>query len=463
MKLISLEAAERQARDKNTKPRAVPNDVITEDSAALEFSARHCEQLRYCHDTAAWFKWGGNSWRVEKTGLAFEWARLLARSISEDADAKTRALINRTTFAAGVERFARSDRKLAETAEYWDRDPFLLGTPGGTVDLVRGSLRPGNPQDGITKETAVAPARTADCPRWMDFLDEATGGDAELIRFLQQWAGYSLTGDTREHALVFVFGPGGNGKSVFLNALTGILKDYATTAAMDAFTHSHGDKHPTDLAMLRGARLVTASETEEGRAWAEARIKALTGGDPITARFMRQDFFTFVPSFKLTVVGNHQPVLRNVDDAARRRFNIVPFVRKPETPDKRLEEKLKTEWPGILRWMIDGCLDWQKNGLVRPESVNAATNDYFSEQDVFRQWLDDECDVEPGNDYKWETTAELFASWTSYAKAAGELPGTLKTFAPAMRRHGFTDKRTKQYRGWAGLRLIQDENRRGDG
>ena len=206
-------------------------------------------------------------------------------------------------------------------------------------------LRQADHADGITKLTAVAPAPTADCPRWLAFLDETTGGDADLIRFLQQWCGYCLTGETREHALVFVHGGGGNGKSVFLNTITRIMHDYATTAAMDTFTASKFDKHPTDLAMLRGARLVTASETEEGRAWAEARVKQMTGGDPITARFMRQDFFTFFPNFKLFIIGNHKPVLQNVDDAAKRRFNIVPFTRKPEKPDRELETKLAGEWP----------------------------------------------------------------------------------------------------------------------
>jgi putative DNA primase/helicase len=142
---------------------------------------------------------------------------------------------------------------------------------------------------------------------------------------------------------------------VYQNTLAGILKNYAEAAAMETFVASGSDKHPTDLAMLNGARLVTASETEEGRAWAEARIKQMTGGDPIKARFMRQDFFEYIPQFRLLLVGNHQPTLRNVDDAARRRFNIVPFIHKPPAPDRDLEAKLRAEWPGILRWMIEGC------------------------------------------------------------------------------------------------------------
>ena len=280
--------------------------------------------------------------------------------------------------------------------------------PGGTVDLRTGAVREASPKDYITKNTAVAPAATPYCPLWMRFLDEVTGGDAELICFLQQMAGYALTGDTCEHALMFIYGAGGNGKSVFLNAITGILADYAATAPMDSFTASPGDRHPTDLAMLRGARLVTASETEEGRPWAEARIKQMTGGDRITARFMRQDNFTFIPQLKLIIVGNHKPVLHNVDDAARRRFNIIPFVRKPAAPDPDLEAKLKAEGPGILRWMIEGCLDWQRHGLQRPTAVCAATEEYFADQDVMAQWLADACDVEPENPHKWEATSDLF-------------------------------------------------------
>jgi putative DNA primase/helicase len=287
--------------------------------------------------------------------------------------------------------------------------------------------------------------------RWEKFLEETTGNDRELIRYLQQWAGYSLTGDTKEHALVFVYGGGGNGKSVFLNTISGIIGEYGIVAAMDTFTASKDTKHPTDLAMLRGARMVTASETEEGRAWAEARIKQMTGGDEISARFMPQDFFTFKPQFKLTIVGNHKPVLQNVDDAARRRFNII--TRKPATPDRELEQKLKAEWPAILRWMILGCLDWQKHGLVRPDSIVQATEEYFNDQDLFGQWLDECGDVERDNPHKWESAAELFKSWKEYAETAGERPGTTKSLAALVSR-GFAKKRVTGGRtAYVGVRL----------
>lgn len=416
---------------------SIANDIVTEDSAAMQFVDLHGKSLRYCHSSGGWYRWNGVYWERDQTGCAFQWARELARQLGEDQDKRSRYITNKTSFASGVERFCKSDPAVAVTIDYWDRDPWLLGTPGGTVDLRTGVLCDSRHEDGITRSTSVAPADRANCPLWLRFLNEATGGDAELIRFLQQWCGYCLAGITREHALVFVYGPGGNGKSVLINIVTSILFNYATTAAMDTFTASHSDKHPADLAMLRGARLVTASETEEGRAWAESRIKQMTGGDPITARFMRQDFFTYTPQFKLTIIGNHKPVLHNVDDAARRRFNIVPFVLQPATPDRQLEAKLAGEAGAILRWMIDGCLDWQAHGLVRPASVTAATEAYFSDQDLMGQWIEDACEIQLGNPRIWDKSSEMFDSWTDYSHKAGEPPGSKKAFGQAMQRRGF--------------------------
>jgi putative DNA primase/helicase len=304
----------------------------------------------------------------------------------------------------------------------------------------------------------VPPADEANCPLWLNFLGETFGDDAGLIRFLQQWAGYNLTGDTREHALLFGTGKGGNGKGVWLNVHTNILKDYATTATMETFVSSFADRHTTDVAMLNRARMVTASETEEGRAWAEARIKQMTGGDPITARFMRQDNFTFKPEFKLTIIGNHKPQLCNVDDAARRRFNIIPFDRQPAVPDRELEGKLMSEAPGIFRWMIEGCLDWQKNGLVRPQSVIAATKSYFEDQDLMSQWLEEECDVDPANQFKSESVALLFEAWTAYCTNAGEKLVSKKSFSNQLISRGFERSRNGKVRSFLGLRLRRRPN-----
>jgi putative DNA primase/helicase len=428
--------------------------TVTQDGIAQVFARRFEDQLRFCHHTGAWFEWTGTHWKMDKTSLAFQFCRELSREFTMDSGQTELKEVRRISFAGGVEKFAKSDRLMAVTCEIWDRDPFLLGTPAGTVDLRTGKLREPDPADGITRITSVSPAATVDCPRWLQFLEQ-TFGDAELIGFIKQWGGYCLTGDINEHALVFGFGNGKNGKSVWMNTITGIMGDYATTAAMETFTASKFDRHPTELAMLRGARLVTASETEEGRSWAESRIKQITGGDPITARFMQKDFFTFQPNFKLSIIGNHKPLLRNVDEAARRRFNLIPFNRTPINIDPLLGQKLRAEWPGILRWLIEGCLDWQNRGLVRPKSVIAATESYFEDQDLIGQWLDEKCDAEPENKYKWEATAMLFASWTEFSNLAGEGPGSRKTFSTELTRRGFENfsQGHANIRSFRGLRL----------
>jgi putative DNA primase/helicase len=427
------------------------DDLVTEDSAAEGFVELHGDGLRYCHTRGSWFCWNGARWVPDETARAFHYARQLARGLARIQDERRQYITSKVSFASGVERFARSDPRIAVTAKDWDCDPWVLGTPDGTIDLRTGTLRTSARADGITKTTSVGP-ETAGCPLWLRFLDEATGGDQELIRFLQQWTGYCLTGVTREHALLFVYGGGGNGKSVFLNTVLSILGDYATASAMETFTASNNDKHPTDLAMLAGARLVTASETEEGKAWAESRIKQMTGGDPITARFMRQDFFTYMPQFKLTVIGNHKPTLRNVDEAARRRFNIVPFTRKPANPDPRLGERLMAEAGAILQWMIDGCLDWQDNGLVRPACVISATEEYFSDQEVFPRWLEEECISDPNSTVS-EKGSILYKSWADYAKSVGASPGKLVEFREKMERAGFRYRRTTKVREFVGVRL----------
>lgn len=417
---------------------------VSEDSIAAAFTAKYGATLRYDRDRGRWYEWDGFRWQQDDLDRAFHYTRTLARELGGGERTLCKAGV-----ARGVEAFARADPVHAVNSSTWDADPMLLGTPGGTVDLRTGLLRPADPHDFITKQTAVTPD-AGEPVRWLRFLDESLAGDDELIEFIRRWCGYCLTGETSAHALVFAFGPGGNGKSVFLNTMAAIIGDYATVAAMDTFTASRNERHPTELAMLQGARLVTSSETEEGRKWADAKVKALTGGDPISARFMRQDHFTFRPQFKLMIAGNHLPQLSNVDDAMRRRLNLVPFVNRPARKDEELMDKLKAEHGQILRWAVEGCLAWRKGGLARPEAVNAATDSYFEEQDLFGQWIDDRCIVDPG---KWELPAKLYQSWCSYAKEAGDEPGPIKTMKPRLERRGFRSAKTSGMRVYRGLAL----------
>jgi putative DNA primase/helicase len=368
--------------------------------------------------------------------------------------------MSRASSASGVERFAQADRAFAVTADAWDRDAWSLGTPGGTVDLHTGEIHPARPGDMITRLTAATPIALSEfdparhCPRWLAFLDHATGGDTDAIRFIQQWAGYSLTGDTREEALLFVHGPGGSGKSTAINTLADAMGDYAVNVATETITASKYDRHSTELARLHGARLARASETEAGRAWAESRLKALTGGDTITARFMRCDDFEFKPAFKLTIIGNHAPRIVNVDEAMRRRFNVLPFTHPPQRADSSLKDALQAEWPGVLSWAIQGCLDWQRNGLTRPAAVIQATDAYFAEQDTFALWLEASCEVGKGFA---ATMSDLSQSFRSFALQAGdEQPMGSKGFSQLMQTRGFQPIKNTcgiRGRGFAGVRL----------
>ena len=426
----------------------------TEDAAALSFA--HCNPyLRFCHSLGQWLIWDGVAWRPDQTVHVFDLIRNHCREHSEfaaETPGDTKKFCS-PAFVAGVERFLKSDRQYATTAEQYDTDDWILNTPDGMVSLKDGRILPHDPDKYCTKVTAVSPG--GDCPLWREFLEVVTDGDNELIDYLQRLAGYCLTGSTREHSLHFIYGTGANGKGTFLNALAGVLNDYAAIAPIETFTETHGERHPTELAMLDGPRLVLAQETESGRKWAETRIKALTGGDPISARRMRQDFFTFTPKFKLVIAGNHKPTLSTVDEAIRRRIHVVPFVVTVplERRDKALGEKLKAEWPGILAWAIEGCVEYcVRDGLEPPDSVVDATDAYLRSQNVLLEWIEDACERRPDC---WEKPSLLFANWRAWAKAANEPVGTQKNFVERMEAADFQQCRDREHDGryWKGIQV----------
>ena len=252
---------------------------------------------------------------------------------------------------------------------------------------------------------------------------------------------------------MFIYGPGGTGKSVFLSVLSGVLGDYSTTAAMDVLTATKYSDHPTEIAVLAGARLVTASETDEGRSWSEARVKTLTGGDRLSARFMRQDYFEFDPTFKLMLSANTLPNLRDSGTAMRRRFRVVPFDKIPESVDLELGDKLKSEWPGILAWAIEGCALWREAGLGTAARIEAETNRYFDESDHFGGWLESCCELcEPSEGYELATL--LFASWNKYLARIHEPEENSTRFGRRLRALGLDKHKTGTVR-WHGIRLNQ--------
>lgn len=445
-------------RKKEGEPDPSGDFELTEDGVAKAFSHAYKNMLKFCHTNGKWYVWTGSHWRREDTKLAFHWCRKMCqkvRNTNPDAKAAAKALSRHNT-ATGVEKFAQADRAFAVRSDQWDRNLWLLGTPDGTVNLKTGKLKLAQQSDFVTKLAIAGPvpleefAPDQHCPRWLEFLRHATGQDEEAIRFLSQWAGYCLTGDTREEALLFVHGPGGSGKSTFINTLAAIVGDYACSMETESLTAQRHARHSTEIARLTGVRLAYASETEAGKAWAENRIKQLTGGDTMVARFMRQDDFEFKPQLKLTIVGNNRPTFEKLDSALRRRFNVLAFDQVPAQPDHGLKAALDAEHPGILAWAIRGCLDWQENGLIRPAKMLRETEEYFASEDVFANWMEENCDLGPDN---MAMSSDLLNNLNYFLRRQGRARWTTNQFADEMKSRGFSQKRTAGGNVWLGIDL----------
>lgn len=432
-------------------------DDYSDDGLATEFADIHQKELRYVGQWNKWLTYDGIRWDFDhklavhtnvrtyvhdKAAIIQEsvYNRIvseldpnLSPSKFEDAknearckaQGKTNSLKSSSTIHA-IATLARYDRRFASGVDQWDPDPWLLNTPGGTIDLKTGITRKHKYTDYIRKVTAVAPDHKAQPTMWLSFLNKIMSGDEQMVRYLQKVFGYCLVGETKEHQMYFGYGTGANGKGVTLNTMRDLLGDYGVEAAIETFIVNDTARHPTELADLQGARLVTCGETDEGQRWAEARIKMLTGGDPVKARFMRQDFFQYTPQFKLFLAGNHKPRLSNVDEAIERRFRLIPFTVTIPKPDRDtdLAKKLRQEWPSILAWAIDGCLAWQAEGLEPPAAVATATSGYIGQEDAIATWIDERCELAPDG---YTSAADLYTSWALWAKTSGEAIGTKRT------------------------------------
>ncbi len=416
------------------------NEIIrppgfTDDALALEFTEKHADSWRYVASWGRWLMWDGASWRNETTLQAYDLARLVCRAASARCKkSKIAAKVASASTVAAIERLARADRKHAATTDQWDIDSWSLNMPSGIQNLLVNESLPHEKTRYMTKITAASYGN--ECPVWLKFLSDVTAGDEDLQNYLARVAGYALTGITSEHVLFFLYGTGANGKSVFVNTLAAVWGDYATHAPIDTFMVTKGDRHPTDLAKLRGARLVIATEVSENNRWDESKIKVLTGGDTISARFMRQDFFDYKPQFKLLIAGNHKPAIRDVDEAMRRRLHLIPFTVTipPERRDKLLSEKLLRERDGILGWAVQGCCEWRRQGLNPPPRVLEATEEYFEAQDALGRWIGEACLLNPSVSSR---TAALYASWKKWAEEAGEYVGSEKRLSQNLANRGF--------------------------
>lgn len=464
---------------------------LSHDQLAIELGkAGFAKDARYVAQWSKWLFWSGSRWERDERLMHFtavrdylrakatkliEWgdkkAEAILAAVEGDAVNEAKALTQAKAVQAyardnakamrqnpcvnAIESLAKSNAELVAVPSQFDADPMMLGTPKGTVDLATGNVRPAARADYLTRQCAVAPAaRSTPCPTWMAFLHRAMNGDAQLIEFLQRVVGYTLTGQTTEHKLFFLFGTGRNGKSVFVNTIFGMMGDYAKRAPAQTFLDSHGERHPTDLAGLQGARFVAGSELPAGKAWNESIIKDLTGGDVITARFMRGDFFDYRPQFTLFIAGNHQPAIKTTDEAMRARIVLVPFtVTIPENErDPMLESKLRQEWAAILRWAIEGAVAWTQSGLQVPPSVRDASREYLDTEDHVGEFIDERLRTTSGNTLPSNELYRVFSDWQ---KNAGISPWSKKAMSQALTERGIkSEKLTGGTRGYRNLAVV---------
>lgn len=456
----------------NTDATDGAHDPCTHLANAYRVVEHFGEQLLYVQGIG-WHVWGP-PWRLDE----LEARRIvsgLGRIIADEAaamapwvasapdkaerDMREQAMAKRFRWASASESaptieysLRMAQPMLAERAEKLDADPYLLGLPDGVLDLRAGRHRPHRQDDRITKTAGCGFDEQATAPTWERFIAEIMGGDAELVEYLHRLAGYALSGQRGDHILPIFWGSGANGKSTFLGALQSTFGEYAGVAAPGLLIQRHGSEHPTGLADLQGRRLVVVSETGEAGKLNEEMVKALTGGDRITARRMRQDFYAFDPTHLLLLQTNHRPRVSGTDEGIWRRLRLVPFaVTIPaDKRDPALPEKLRAELPGILAWCWRGWLRYREHGFTEPAAVRAATAEYRDSSDLVGAFLADCCITDP---LVTTPAATLYRTYVQWAQENGERPRSQKDFGMRLSERGYERVRTGAGHRWRGLKV----------
>lgn len=392
------------------------------------------ENVRYCYTEKKWYFYNSMRWSVDNLGVILRMADKCVEAMKAEAKLYLQAdEESGGDMAKAFEKHMKSSRSnkskkamLNEIEHHlpilpiqMDRYKMALNTPSGIINLKNGDVKAHKPEYYFTKITSVDCAEAADCPRWLAFLDDIFAGDKDLIRYIQKAVGYSLTGSTAEQCAFFLYGTGRNGKSTFIDVIRDVFGDYAANIQPETIMvkSSQSNAINSDIARLKGARLVTSVEPNEGVRLNEGLLKQLTGDDTVTARKLYSEEFEFKPEFKLWMATNHKPIIRGTDTGIWRRIHMIPFnVQIPEDKvDKNLTHKLKAEMAGIFKWCIDGCLMWQREGLQMPAAVLKSVREYRREMDVISAFIEDKCTLEGT-----VQASMLYAAYVSWADSNNE-------------------------------------------
>jgi putative DNA primase/helicase len=421
----------------------------TDIANGVRLARRHRPNIRFT-ESAGWLVWDGKRWAedpksVKVQGLAKETALAIFDEIRDAADRKV--MMRHAQHSQGKRAIeamiamARSESGVLAKITDFDPDTMLFNVENGTVDLRTGELRPHRREDLITRIAPICYDAAAECELWDGFLWRVLGQDQYLYEYAQRLVGYLLTGKTSEQVLHFLYGLGANGKSVFCEILEALLGDYAIVASPEMVMARRHSGIPNDIARLRGIRATFMNETSQGSRFDEAKLKDLTGGDKLTGRFLHQEFFDFPPTHKLVIRGNHKPVINGTDDGIWRRLRLVPFIVTipPEEQDLQLIEKLRRELPGILRWAVHGCLEWQRAGLKPPAVIVEAVKEYRVESDTLGRFIAECCTIT--SKVSEVKAGVFFQRYQQFAEGAGERWMPSKDMPTEMARRGFSQKR----------------------
>ncbi|MBK9497223.1 MAG: bifunctional DNA primase/polymerase [Xanthomonadales bacterium] len=436
---------------------------LTDMGNGRRFALRFSDQFKY-NKALGWLNWNGSKWERNAEPQVMNAARHTVNAIFEEArdahnpdDAKLASKWAVSSQSRGrldaLIYLASTEPSIHTPPEMFDIDPLLLNCKNGTVDLRTGAYYTHDSSRLLSKEVNTPYDVDATCPKWVDFLNRIMDGNTSLIKFIQRAVGYSLTGSTAEQCFFLNYGTGANGKSVFLETMRGLLNDYASAAEFSTFLATQNESIRNDIASLAGARFVSSSESGADKRLSEPIIKALTGGDTIAARFLFKEYFEFKPQFKVWMATNHKPVIKDTDHAIWRRVRLVPFnVTIPEKDrNPNLIAELRAEYSGILTWAVQGCLEWQRDGLGAPVEVVDATNAYRNEQDTFGAFIGLNCVVSESAAYSASKLHKLYCEVTGEKVTAREFNGM-------MTEHGFKQVHSRTGNVWQGIGPIEYES-----
>lgn len=445
----------------------LPAELADTDIAnGKRLAARHGKDLRFTPERG-WLVWDGRRWAVDDKAIEVQArAKETALAIFDeiklalDRNEKMRHA-KKAQSKHAIEAMiwlARSEAGIPARITDFDRDPWLLNVANGTLDLKTGELYAHRREDLISNISDIQFDPEASCELWDAFLARITDGNTELYQYLRRFVGYLLVGDVSEQSLVFLYGMGANGKSVFCEVLMRLLGDYALAVSPDLIMLKRHSGIPNDVARLRGVRAALMNETSQGSRFDEAKLKDLTGGDTLTARFLHQEFFDFAPTHRILIRGNHKPMIHGTDEGIWRRLQLVPFgVQIPASEqDRHLLGKLTAELPGVLTWALVGCREWQQQGLNPPAIVTEAVRQYRAESDTLGRFIDECCNVHQNRQVQ---SSVFYKRYREFAEQAGERAISLKDMPEEMQRRGFTWSKGRGSNLYEGLELLSSQAR----